>query len=135
MRNAEVFDLRRFVPRPGFKPVSDESESSVLSTQSLFAALDDAVRSHRIVTLAGPPGSGKKTALDEWARNGVKAVKPHQIIFVSMSPSPDKPLPPICIALSRIWDELEQIARPSYIHRPRADGRSIKMYNARALED
>ncbi len=51
-----------------------------------------------------------------------------------MSPSPEKALPPINIALSRMWHELQELSRPAIGHGYRPSERNIRSYNSRQLE-
>jgi hypothetical protein len=118
-------DVHGFIERRG--------TTEIPSTAELFEKLDSGVRHRKIITLVGPSGSGKKTLLSEWARNRTTVARPTEILVVSMSPKPDKSVPPIGIALSRIWDSLEQLARPAYMQ-PSADARKIRMYTARHIE-
>lgn len=131
MQEQLTFGLDSFIERPG---VESAETDKVLSTLQMFDALDRAVQKRQVVALIGPTGSGKKTLLAEWARKQTKVARPDEIIVISMSPQPSKSLSPICIALSRIWDVLEQLARPAYTQDRSSDARSIKMYNARQLE-
>ncbi len=129
----QVFNLQSFVKRPGVVSSPVKPGTNVLSTEQMFAELDRGVKERKIILLTGSAGSGKKWLIDEWIRHGSKTIKPDQVVFINMSLTPNKSLPPTCIAMSRIWDSLEQLARPAYA-RQAAHARNIKMYNAPWLE-
>jgi hypothetical protein len=129
----EPFNLHSFVGRPGIVSSSEKPNTGVLSTEQICAELDQGVKERKIIPITGPAGSGKKWLLDEWIRHRSRTIKPDQVVFINMSPTPNKSLPPICIAMSRIWDSLEQLARPAYA-RQQANAHNIKMYNATWLE-
>src|SRR5690348_16443748 len=107
-------NLHSFVKRPGAVSSPDKPETSVLSTEQICTELDRGVKERKIIPLTGSAGSGKKWLLDEWIRHRSKTIKCDQVVFINMSPTPNKSLPPTCIAMSRIWDSLEQLARPAY---------------------
>lgn len=126
MRLSTSTSLASFVERPG--------TTEYLSSAQLFEALDQGVRERSIITLAGPSGSGKKTLLDNWARQRSQFAGRENIIVISMSPSPEKSLPAINIALSRLWHELQELSPPAIGHGYHPRERNIRIYNTRQLE-
>jgi hypothetical protein len=92
---------------------------------ALMEQLDQAIRSHALITLAGSAASGKTSLLDFWIRQGSKAIRPAETAFVKLKPEVGKSLPMSCILVSRLWYALNQIERPAYTRNRVPDGDDI----------